>query len=76
MKVLALPKLSERGVKHLEADLKYLANVFNALDLSAPPILEHVTSLAALETEEAMGHLAQETVSGEGSGDMRHKTSR
>ena len=64
-KVLALPRLSERGVKHLEADLKYLSNVFHALDLSAPPVLEHVTSLVELGTEEAYGHLAQETVAGE-----------
>ncbi|CAM9293267.1 unnamed protein product [Scytosiphon promiscuus] len=61
-KVLSLPKLSERGVKHLDADVKYLSNVFHALDLPAPPILEHLSLLAALDRDHAAAHLAQETV--------------
>lgn len=64
-KVLSLPQLSERGARHLEADVKYLSNVFNALDLAAPPVLEHLSMLAALGREEAATHLAQETVTGE-----------
>eukprot|EP00903_Cladosiphon_okamuranus_P014110 g13116.t1 len=65
-KVLTLPQLSERGVKHLEADLKYLSNVFHALDLPAPPVLEHLSVLAGLGRDEAVTHLAQETVAGYG----------
>lgn len=64
-KVLSLPQLSERGVKHLDADVKYLSNVFHALDLPAPPILEHLSLLAALDRDHAVAHLAQETVTGE-----------
>ncbi|CAN0542112.1 unnamed protein product, partial [Ectocarpus sp. 12 AP-2014] len=64
-KVLSLPQLSERGTKHLEADLKYLSNVFHALDLPAPPVLEHVRLLAGLSRDEAATHLVQETVAGE-----------
>lgn len=64
-KVLSLPQLSERGTKHLEADLKYLSNVFHALDLPAPPVLEHVSLLAGLSRDEAATHLVQETVTGE-----------
>lgn len=64
-KVLSLPQLSERGVKHLDADVKYLSNVFHALDLPAPPILEHLSLLAALDRDHAAAHLAQETVAGE-----------
>lgn len=63
-KVLSLDQLSDRGVKHLEADVQYLCNVFHALDLAAPPILEHLMVLAALGRDEAVGHMAQETVSG------------
>lgn len=63
--MLSLSQLSERGVKHLEADLKYLSNVFHALDLAAPPILDHLTLLAGFGTEEAVNHLAQETTTGE-----------
>lgn len=51
-------------MKHLEADLKYLSNVFHALDLPAPPVLEHLNVLAALGRDEAATHLAQETVAG------------
>ncbi|CAM9755167.1 unnamed protein product, partial [Ectocarpus fasciculatus] len=65
-KVLSLPQLSERGTKHLEADLKYLSNVFHALDLPAPPVLEHVSLLAGLSRDEAATHLIQETVTGYG----------
>eukprot|EP00904_Undaria_pinnatifida_P008473 jgi/Undpi1/4756/HiC_scaffold_18.g08109.m1 len=63
-KMLSLPRLSERGVKHLEADLKYLSNVFHALDLAPPHALEHVSMLASLGKEEAASHLAQETSAG------------
>ncbi len=65
LKVLSLQQLSDRGVKHLEADVKYLTNVFHALDLAAPPVLEHLGLLAALGKDEAATHLAQETVAGE-----------
>ncbi|CAM9472002.1 unnamed protein product [Ectocarpus sp. 4 AP-2014] len=65
-KVLSLPQLSERGTKHLEADLKYLSNVFHALDLPAPPVLEHLSLLAGLSRDEAATHLVQETVVGYG----------
>eukprot|EP00752_Nemacystus_decipiens_P003518 g3245.t2 len=65
-KVLTLPQLSERGVNHLDADVKYLSNVFHALDLPAPPVLEHLSVLAGLSRDEAVTHLAQEKVSGYG----------
>lgn len=67
--VLTLPQLSERGVKHLDADVKYLSNVFHALDLPAPPVLEHLSVLAALSRDEAVTHLAQETVAGKKRGE-------
>lgn len=64
-KVLSLTRVSERGARQLEADLKYLSNVFHALDLAPPPALEYLTMLVALGGEEAASHLAQETVAGE-----------
>lgn len=55
-------------MKHLEADLKYLSNVFHALDLPAPPVLEHLRVLAALGRDEAVTHLTQKTVAGKKTG--------
>lgn len=68
LQVLALPQLSERGVKHLEADVKYLSNVFHALDLAAPPVLEHLSLVTSLSRDEAVTRLVQKTVVGEGTG--------